>query len=146
VEGNLRLDTSVRAAEIFTPYHDGIAALLDARRHRTLIVSLHSFAPALAGQDHPWRFGVLHRSGSPFSDAVLVALERRLGEDLVGDNAPYAMDETVFTVPHHADPRGLDYLELEVRQDLLAEPMAQDEVAAFFGDILSEAFAGLSCA
>jgi predicted N-formylglutamate amidohydrolase len=35
------------------------------------------------------------------------------------------MDEVDFTIPHHAIGRGLDYVELEVRQDLLADAPAR---------------------
>lgn len=139
IPGNQGLDATTlraRAAEIFTPYHDHVASTLDRRRGPTRLVSLHSFTPALAGRDRPWRYGVLHRGDSAFSNTVLAALRTRLGEDLVGDNEPYAMDGTDFTVPHHVDPRGLDYLELEVRQDLIAEPAGQDAAAELIGDVL----------
>ncbi|MBV9949245.1 MAG: N-formylglutamate amidohydrolase, partial [Myxococcales bacterium] len=39
----------------------------------------------------------------------------------VGDNQPYAMDGTDYTVPRHAHAQGLPYLELEFRQDLLGD-------------------------
>ena len=42
--------------------------------------------------------------------------------EAAGDNLPYAMDGTDNTVDVHAFTRGLDYLELEVRQDLLVQP------------------------
>jgi predicted N-formylglutamate amidohydrolase len=35
------------------------------------------------------------------------------------------MDETDNTVPLHCDPRGLDYLELEIRQDLIGDAGGQ---------------------
>jgi predicted N-formylglutamate amidohydrolase len=44
-----------------------------------------------------------------------------------------AMDGTDFTIPCHADPRGLDYLELEVRQDLIADAPGQEELADILG-------------
>ncbi|WP_454718938.1 N-formylglutamate amidohydrolase [Caulobacter segnis] len=139
IPGNHGLDAATRharAAEIFTPYHDHIAATLDRRGGATLVVSLHSFTPTLAGQARPWRYGVLHRGDSDFSNAVLAALRSRVGKDLVGDNAPYAMDGADFTIPHHVDPRGLDYLELEVRQDLIADEGGQDAAAELLGDVL----------
>lgn len=139
IPGNQGLDAATRhsrAAEIFRPYHDHIAARLDRRRGARFVVSLHSFTPVLAGQARPWRYGVLHRGDSDVSNAVLAALRSRVGEDLVGDNAPYAMDRTDFTIPHHVDPRGLDYLELEVRQDLIADARGQDAAAELVGDIL----------
>lgn len=139
IPGNQDLDAVARhgrAAEIFTPYHDYIAATLDRRRGVRLVVSLHSFTPALGGIVRPWRYGVLHRGDSTLSNAALAALRAEVGHVLVGDNAPYAMDGTDFTIPHHVDPRGLDYLELEVRQDLLADPVGQDAAADLIGDVL----------
>ncbi|CAN5364394.1 N-formylglutamate amidohydrolase [soil metagenome] len=142
IPGNLTLTPhakAARCAEIYQPYQDAIAAELDRRAGRpTLLVSLHSFTPVMQGFVRPWRIGVLHRNDSAFSDRVLVLLRRELDE-AAGDNAPYQMDETDNTVPLHADPRGLDYLELEVRQDLIAEAAGQDEVADLIARILIEA-------
>ena len=127
VPGNHGLTPQARAARVravFAPYHDRIAAELDARRSAggaTLLVALHSFTPQMAGQARPWRFGVLHRDDSPFSRAVLARLRADPARLEVGDNQPYRMDETDFTIPHHAGSRGLDYVEVEVRQDLLKD-------------------------
>ena len=76
------------------------------------------------GFDRPWRFGVLHRGNSRLLARVLAPSARASSARLVGDNQPYAMDGTDYTVPHHAAGRGLDYLELEVRQDLIADEPA----------------------
>jgi len=46
-------------------------------------------------------------------------------------------------VPHHAVARGFDYLELEVRQDLIGEPAGQAEIAAQIAPMLAGAAAGL---
>jgi predicted N-formylglutamate amidohydrolase len=51
------------------------------------------------------------------------------------------MDGTDFTIPHHADPRGLDYLELEVRQDLIATADQQDQIAEIVAEALLQALA-----
>ncbi len=146
VPGNAGLTDAQKAARaeaVFHPYHRRIAAELDrrgARGRSTIIVALHSFTPALSGQARrPWRYGVLHRHDSAFSDAVLTLLRARHGADLVGDNQPYAMDGTDFTVPFHADPRGLDYLELEVRQDTIANRAGQGTVAALLAQVLTSA-------
>ena len=95
------------------------------------------------GFDRPWRFGVLHADDSPYSRAALAWLRAEFGEAVVGDNEPYRMDEVDFTVPHHARPRGLDYLELEVRQDLIAEPAGHAEVAEIVARLLPAALADL---
>jgi len=130
---------AARMAEIYQPYQDAIAQCLDERaERRTILIALHSFTPSMGGQDRPWRLGVLHRHDSPFSSAVLARL-RADQVAMVGDNAPYAMDEVDNTIPLHADPRGLDYLELEVRQDLLADEAGQAAMAAWLAPRLVEA-------
>jgi len=133
---------AARIAEVFAPYHARIAEELDLRAGRglpTIVVALHSFTPVMRAFQRPWRFGVLHLGDSAFSSAVLAAL--RAGEDAaaIGDNEPYRMDEVDFTVPHHAIGRGLDYVELEVRQDLLADAAGQQAVAERLARILPDA-------
>ena len=141
VPGNTDLSAEAarqRLEEIYRPYQDRIAAELDGRRGPALLVALHSFTPSMDGIARPWRYGVVHRGDSPFSSAVLALLQAELG-DAAGDNLPYAMDGTDNTIPLHADARGLDYLEIEVRQDLLADEAGQDAAARFLGPILIEA-------
>jgi predicted N-formylglutamate amidohydrolase len=147
VPGNLALPAAqrmARVAEVAGPYHAVIAAELDARAalgRPTTLVSLHSFTPRMGGFDRPWRFGVLHAEDSRFSRAVLAHLRASEGAGLVGDNQPYRMDEVDFTIPHHARPRGLDYLELEVRQDLLARPAGRRRIALRLARLLPQALA-----
>lgn len=138
IPGNMALDTQERARrrrEIFAPYHAAIAAALDAGR-ATRLVALHSFTPMMQGRARPWRLGVLHRDDSPLSRSVLARLRSELGEDVVGDNAPYRMDDTDFTAPHHCDPRGIDYLELEIRQDEIADAAGCAAIAALIAEAL----------
>ena len=132
-------ERQVRVDKVFAPYHQRIAEELDARAAAglaTILIALHSFTPAMNGQARPWRYGVLHLGGSAACDAALAALRERLGAELVGDNQPYKMDGTDFTVPHHALPRGLDYVELEVRQDLIADGQGATREAALLADVL----------
>ena len=142
IPGNRALTPGARQArisEVAEPYHAAIAAELDARAARgrpTTLISLHSFTPRMDGFDRPWRFGVLHADNSPYSRAVLARLRGELGEVLVGDNQPYRMDEVDFTIPKHAGGRGLDYLELEVRQDLIADAPGQDAIATLVARLL----------
>jgi predicted N-formylglutamate amidohydrolase len=143
IPANLELTPAERQAridEIFTPYHDAIDAELDARGSRpTVMVALHSFTPSMAGHARPWRFGVLHLGASPFSDAMLSRLRETFGEEVVGDNQPYRMDDIDYSIPRHAIGRGLDYLELEVRQDLMADPAGEAAVAAQIAPLLRAA-------
>ena len=146
VAGNAGLsasDLAARRTAIYDPYQARISTLLDARAALglpTLLVSLHSFTPVMQGFVRPWRYGVLHRGDSPFSDRVLTQLQAALGE-AAGDNEPYAMDSRDNTIPLHADARGLDYLELEIRQDLIADQARQADAARFVAELLEAALA-----
>ncbi len=150
IPGNTDLTPGERQARIdliAQPYHARISHELDARAARgltTVLVALHSFTPRMNGFDRPWRYGVLHDGRSAFSRAVLARLRGEFGPELVGDNQPYSMDGTDFTVPHHAGPRGLDYLELEVRQDLMADPPGEQAVAERLAKILPMALADIA--
>lgn len=143
--GNVALsdaDRAARIAEVFAPYHARIAQELDARIARglrTIVVALHSFTPAMQQVARPWAFGVLHLGDSPFSQAILAALRAEPDAPTVGDNEPYRMDDIDFTIPHHAIGRRLDYVELEVRQDLLIDRAGQQAVAERLARVLPAA-------
>lgn len=114
-----------RVAAIHAPYHERIALALAQRAEAerpTILLALHSFTPVLGGRARPWHVGILHDGGDTrFAKALLVALRARSAL-VVGDNEPYRMDATDYSVPRHAYPAGLPYAEIEIRQDLLADP------------------------
>lgn len=131
VPGNLDLDAHQRAqriAEIFEPYHARIAAELDRRASAgrpVVLVAMHSFTPSMAGNDRPWHAGVLYQRDARFAHALLEAL-RDEGDLVVGDNEPYRVsDATDYAIPVHAERRGLPHVELEIRQDLIADEAGQ---------------------
>lgn len=133
-----------RVEEIHRPYHAAIAELLrerDRRGQRSILVSLHSFTPAMQGLARPWQLGVLHGGGDArFAAAVLAECRGEAGW-VIGDNQPYRMDETDFTVPLHAFPRRRPYAELEVRQDEIAGEAGRSRVAELLRRVLPRAAA-----
>lgn len=138
IPGNAKLepaDIKARQKEIFHPYHDAIAGrLAGSTRTRPVMISVHSFTPELKGERRPWAFGVLHDGRSPVSSAMTALL--RAASQTVGDNQPYAMDGTDYTVPRHAMANGLDYLELEIRQDLISDAAGQAWAASLLARLL----------
>lgn len=114
---------AARIAAIHAPYHAQIASELARRASTarpTILIALHSFTPTLGGASRPWDVGILHDGGDTrFAKALLADLIARPNTK-VGDNEPYRMDATDYSVPRHAYPTGLPYAEIEVRQDLLA--------------------------
>ncbi len=136
-----------RVSAIFTPYHDRIAALLDARsRRRTIFVAMHSFTPTFKGESRAMHVGILYDT-DPELSLIMLDLLRREGDLVVGENAPYALTATSdYSVPTHAARRGLHHLEVEIRQDLIASEDGQAAWAERFarllpraGDILAQA-------
>lgn len=150
VPANRSLSSAEAAARrdlIFQPYHDAIDAALEARAAsglRTVLISLHSFTPVMRGAARPWTYGVLHEGNSPYSRAVLGQLRAGFGEAVIGDNEPYSLSsETDYSVPAHALSHGLDYLEIEVRQDLISGSDGQAQVASVLAEVLPAALAAL---
>jgi predicted N-formylglutamate amidohydrolase len=147
IPGNKRLKASERLArieEIFQPYHDTIAAHLDQRAgRRTIFVAMHSFTPRYKGVDRPMHAGILHLKDPKLAYIMLDLLRQEPGL-VVGDNEPYAITEdSDYTVPTHASKRGLHHLEIEIRQDLIANADGQQEWADRFARLLPLASAAL---
>lgn len=145
VPGNFALSEVARAkrvAALFTPYHEAIAALLDRRaaaRTETVLVAMHSFTPRFRGVDRPWHVGVLYGRDDRLARRMLAAF-RAEGDLVVGDNEPYQVTNlTDYTVPVHGERRGLLHVELEVRQDLIAEAAGQAAWAERLARLLGQA-------
>ena len=145
IPGNRNLTDGQRAARrsaIFDPYHARIRALLDARqaaRRRTVYIAMHSFTPVFKGESRAMQVGVLYNRDSRLA-SILLELLRAEGDLVVGDNAPYAVsDITDYGVPIHAERRGLPHVEIEIRQDLIAETAGQAAWAARFHRLLLQA-------
>src|SRR5207248_11310138 len=69
--------------------------------------------------------GVLYNRDTRLAH-ILLDLLRAEGDLAVGDNEPYAVgDLTDYTVPVHAERRGLAHVEIEIRQDLIADAAGQ---------------------
>jgi predicted N-formylglutamate amidohydrolase len=147
IPGNRNLTETDRAARqiaIFRPYQDRIAALLDERRsagRASILVALHSFTPVFRGVARPWHVGVLFNRDARLARPLLDLL-RAEGDLVVGENEPYRVtDLTDYTVPVHGERRGLPYVEIEIRQDLITEPAGQAAWADRLARLLPAAYA-----
>lgn len=145
IPGNRNLKDNARNARmesIHEPYHVVISRMLDDRQYQgraTVLVSLHSFTPILNGSARPWDVGILYwRGRTDFALGLRDALARQTGV-VVGDNVPYAMDDTDYTVPLHAFGRALPYVEIEVKQSLIDDPQGQAVWTARLGTAAREA-------
>ncbi len=149
IPGNENLspaDRAARVAAIFTPYHDRITALLDARLRagrRTVLVAMHSFTPSFKGERRDMQVGVLYDKDIRMA-GVMLDLLRAESDLIVGDNAPYAITATSdYGIPVHGAQRGLSHVEIEIRQDLIADEAGQRAWAERFARLLPRAVAML---
>jgi predicted N-formylglutamate amidohydrolase len=147
IPGNVNLSPEAREARvaaIFTPYHDRIAGLLDARAHRrTVLIAMHSFTPSFKGESRAMQVGMLYNKDARLA-CILLELLQREGDLIVGDNAPYAVTEdSDYSIPTHGEKRGLAHVEIEIRQDLIASPNGQQAWARRFARLLTAADAVL---
>ncbi len=138
VPGNLSLSAEARAARIqrwFEPYHAAVESVIEGKETR-MALSIHSMTECLAGSFRPWQIALSSHTDRSFAEPVIEAL-RRAGDITVGDNQPYDLDPAVdYSTPYHAMRRGMRYLQVEFRQDEIAEPDGQIRWARRFADAL----------
>ena len=126
IPGN-RLDPAglaERIARFHRPYHATIEAHL-AATPPALILSLHSFTPALCSGDEarPWHVGVLYNHDDRGARRAIPLLET---EGLcVGDQLPYSGTLLNATMNRHAEAHGRLYVGVEVRQDQIGNAAGQ---------------------
>lgn len=142
-EGLSALDRLARIERLYLPFHNLVRARIAralALGARPVIVSVHSFSPVWHGVPRGVEFGVIH-DDLPALALAIVEQARDLG--LVTQlNAPYsAADHVTHTLRLHALPYRLENAMLELRNDLIATPAAQQAMAARLAPVLSRAIA-----
>jgi predicted N-formylglutamate amidohydrolase len=137
---------AARRDEIFVPYQTRIAGLIDRRialGRPPVVLAMHSFTPRhgdLPGP-RPWQVGVLYNRDDRLARALIPLLQAE-GDLTVGINQPYAVDDAIdYAVPVHCEARGLLHVELEIRQDLIANARGQAAWAERLARLLPRALA-----
>ena len=142
IPGNAAISATDRLARteaIYLPFHDALHRLI-ARRIalglRPVILTVHSFTPVYFGQPRRVEFGVIHDADPTLAQAIVAAARHtRLDAQL---NAPYsAADDVTHTLRVHATPYGLPNAMLEVRNDLIASPEAEQTMADLLAPVLN---------
>jgi predicted N-formylglutamate amidohydrolase len=144
IPGNRDLSVEVRAQrydEIFRPYHETIAELLDQRlleERSSAFVAIHSFTPSYLGNRRPWHIGILYGCDRRMAEKILEQLD---GDSTccVGDNEPYRIDEKDYGIPVHGEGRRLPHVLIELRQDLIETEAKQREWAEKLSPLLLDA-------
>src|SRR5258708_37041424 len=75
----------------------------------------------------PWHVGRLYNRDARLAHALLEVI-RAEGAWVVGDNEPYSVSDTSdYAIPVYGEQRGVPHVELEVRQDLMADAAGQGQ-------------------
>jgi predicted N-formylglutamate amidohydrolase len=146
IPGNRNLDDAgaeARLNEVFWPYHHAITQALAQRwRHghgqAPALIAIHSFTPVMSGFRRPWQLGVLWNRDPRLAEPLLTRF-RAYPDRCVGDNQPYSGREVGFTMDTHGGAAGLPHVEVEIRQDLIADDLG----CAVWAEIIGDALAGV---
>jgi len=148
IPGNQSLtefERRVRLASFFDPYHEAIAAMLAGFRARDvvpLVISVHTFTPAIGEAERPWHVGILWDKDEGNARRLIADL-RAVDGLVVGDNEPYSgKHPSDYSIDHHAEAAGLPHLCIEVRQDQFESPAGTERwvrlLARLIGGLLRD--------
>jgi predicted N-formylglutamate amidohydrolase len=138
IPGNA-IDHEARAQRIrrfWHPYHDKISDMIEEYQPK-LLISLHSFTPQLASdpkQQRPWEVGILYNEDDRAARIAIPLLEA--AGVVVGDQLPYSGKLLNATMNRHGEGRGIAYLGIEMRQDLIGGPAGVTRWANMLGPII----------
>ncbi|MBA3677225.1 MAG: N-formylglutamate amidohydrolase [Sphingosinicella sp.] len=141
IPGNAALGPEGRMARIerfWEPYHALIEARIEDLRP-AMLISLHSFTPALVTrpqEERPWHIGILYNEDDRAARVAIEALQAR--GIPTGDNLPYSGKILNTTMNMHAEARGLPYLGIEVRQDLISDDIGIAHWASILAPVIAE--------
>lgn len=147
IHGNVGLPANQRQQRLalHAAFHDGLAARI-AQAPPTLLVSIHSFTPALASAPapRPWPIAILWNQDDRAAALALAHLAREpdLGGP-VGANEPYSGKVLNYTMDRHAEARHIPYLGFEIRQDQIATDDGADRWAAIVTRTIQATLAAL---
>lgn len=121
-----------RTARYYEPFRAGLASIL-TETSEPILVTIHSFTPVYHGQNRAVEIGILHDKDTRLADAMLASAPEYCDLN-VQRNAPYGPgDGVTHTLKTHAVPHGHLNVMIEIRNDLIAAPDAQEQV----GDMLA---------
>lgn len=147
IAGNIGLSPTQMQARhaLHDLFHDGIGSLVAERQPR-LLVSIHSFTPALASAPapRPWPIAILWNADYRAAELAIAALEAEPGlPGPVGANEPYSGKVLNYTMDRHAEAAGLPYLGFEIRQDLISDEAGAGLYAAIVARAIAATLEGL---
>jgi len=129
-----------RIARFHAPYHAAIDLLLLRYPQAAIVLSMHSFTPVYDnGPPRPMEIGVLFDHEEALAASAIASLAR--DGWAVAANVPYSGKAgLIYAAERHADRHGRRALELEIRQDLAADPSRRPRLVESLRRMLAEAF------
>ena len=101
---------------------------------------MHGFTPVYLSVPRAWHSGVHDNHLKAYPHALLAQLAAR-DQWVVGDTQPYAVsDATDYAVPQHAEENALPAVEIELRQDLIADSAGQARWAQDLDSLFRDAW------
>lgn len=116
-----------RLNEIFWPYHAAIDKAVTRFTGKGIVpmfLSMHSFTPEMDGYKRPWEIGILWNNEEKLARQLAKNLRAQNPGMVVGENEPYSLKSVNYsknTISTHAEGRGLPYIIVEFRQDLVGD-------------------------
>ena len=129
---NRRVSSEERARRrdaYHVPFHATVDAALGVLGPETFLLAVHSFTPEYLGARRDMEIGVLFERHGELAQGLHQAfLDQGFASAL---NEPYSgLTGGMYSASRHGRGHGVRYLELEVRQDLLADDLAIAQMAA----------------
>lgn len=128
-----------RATKYYMPFHNMVTSVIEnelSHKNQIIIVTIHSFTGKYYGLDRHVEIGVLHDEDARLSDAML-ELSKNDVKFKFERNVPYGpKDGVTHSLKEYALPHGLHNVMIEVRNDLLANGRAQEEMAEILAGYL----------
>ncbi len=121
-----------RWRNIHQPYHNQIQANLDNREKKAVaLVAIHSFTPQLRdGEPRPWHIDLIVRRPSAHFEIMPSRLQACFHDLKIGINQVFQIDDNSdYTIPVHAETRGIPHVSMEIRNDMIATQAAISKFA-----------------
>ncbi len=149
VPGNRDLSHAERGARIalvYEPFRTCLAAVITAAKRPAVIVTIHSYTPVYNGKPRDVELGILHDRDARLADAMLANAPHHTTLK-VRRNEPYGpQDGVTHTLRENGVRTGLHNVMIEIRNDLIATPEAQDAVADMLSRLISSGLRDLGIA
>ena len=130
-----------RVQKYYLPYHRVLHDRLQDRLGEgepPLLLAVHSFTPSMMGKIRPMEVAVVFDERCPDrAEAMIQAFKRRNVK--VGVNEPYSgIKGQMYSAWYHGRGAGVDYLELEIRQDFFESNEKARKIIDIVTEVLRE--------